>query len=184
MATFDANVTRHATGDARLAAAVHTLSERFGLDPADDLKPPRVADAEFRAILATEALADTLERLVAAVPDQSPELIEALDATDERVRVALVALSEHAGLSDMAGVTYSTDASLVERREALADAVARNLEAIVAVIAPAPDPVPDLTAMTRDELDAMAAGLGIDAPDKLPNKAAVIDAITAVKEAS
>lgn len=40
---------------------------------------------------------------------------------------------------------------------------------------------PDLDAMTRPELNAYAANVGVENPDDLPNKDAVIDAIAAVK---
>lgn len=39
----------------------------------------------------------------------------------------------------------------------------------------------DLNELRRDVLDARAAELGVDAPDKLPNKAAVIEAIQAAE---
>lgn len=186
MASEEAVILRRAQADARITNAVAALTDRHGVEAAAMPSLPREVDPSFRAMIEREVMADTLEQLAAStmVADESPELIDALDAADERVRVALVALSEHAGLSDMAGVAYPTDASLTERREALADAVARNLESIVAVIAPAPapDPEPDLTAMTRDELDAIAAGLGIVDADKLPNKAALIAVITDVRK--
>ncbi len=41
---------------------------------------------------------------------------------------------------------------------------------------------PPLEELTREELDAKALALGIESPEALPNKKAVIEAIKAVKE--
>lgn len=188
MATFEANVTRRANADARLRAAVDTLTERFGIDRGETLQPPRVADPEFRSILDTEALVDTLDQIVTvASAEPSAELLAEQEAMDGRVRIAVMALADHAGVNDLFGVAYPEDASFPEQRLAMADAVVANLEAIVAVLAPesgiTPPAAPDLSAMTRDELDALATSLGIADADKLPNKAAVVDAITAAREA-
>jgi hypothetical protein len=38
----------------------------------------------------------------------------------------------------------------------------------------------ELDSLTRDELNARASAAGIDAPESLPNKQAVIDAVRAV----
>ena len=43
---------------------------------------------------------------------------------------------------------------------------------------------PELLKHKRDELNAAAKKLGIDAPEALPNKAAVVDAIVAAKASS
>lgn len=50
-----------------------------------------------------------------------------------------------------------------------------------AVVAVEPDQAPelDLEKMTREQLDTYAESLGIESPDKLPNKPAVIEAIQA-----
>jgi hypothetical protein len=54
---------------------------------------------------------------------------------------------------------------------------------------PAPAPVADadddedeLESLTRDELNDHAESVGVESPDKLPNKGAVIDAIRDVQE--
>lgn len=59
------------------------------------------------------------------------------------------------------------------------------------VIADPPTPAPaedesgedeDLDALSRADLNAHAVAVGVEAPDKLPNKGAVIDAIQAVSD--
>lgn len=45
------------------------------------------------------------------------------------------------------------------------------------------DESPNLDGMTRDELNAHAASLGIDDPESQPNKAALIDAIQGTESA-
>lgn len=40
----------------------------------------------------------------------------------------------------------------------------------------------DLNSLTRDELNTHAAGIGVEDPDKLPNKDAVVEAINATKD--
>lgn len=219
MATEEAVIGRRVAADARVSNAVKTLTERHEVEAAEMPSLPREVDPSFRAMIEREVLADTLERLADSpvLPDQSPELIDALEAADERVRLAVVALSGHAGLIELTGVVYPSDASLAEQRVAIANAVATNLEAIVGALgadarieyAPIDLPAmvrmatylgidasdklpgeaavidaPDLTAMTRDELNVMATDLGVDSPDKLPNKTAVIDAITAARKAT
>jgi hypothetical protein len=42
----------------------------------------------------------------------------------------------------------------------------------------------DLSALNRSELNAYAAGAGVDAPESLPNKAAVVDAIVGATSAA
>lgn len=46
----------------------------------------------------------------------------------------------------------------------------------------APETADDLVKLTRDELDERARTAGIDAPEELPNKAAVADAIVAARQ--
>ncbi len=189
MATFEGLLTRRASADDRLRRAITALCEERGVDP-PAVVVPRVASPDERAVIEREALADTLERLVTAANPAGPtaELMAEQESIDERVRLAVVALADHAAVSDLYGVGYPEDAWFPEQRIAMDKAVAANLEAIVAVLAPESgaspptDDAPDLSAMTRHELDALATSLDIDAPDKLPNKAAVVDAITAARE--
>lgn len=49
---------------------------------------------------------------------------------------------------------------------------------------PEADVVDELEALTRKDLNAKATELGVDAPDKLANKQAVIDAIRVAEQAS
>jgi hypothetical protein len=63
------------------------------------------------------------------------------------------------------------------------EAMADLLDQICAATDPDAEPyAPDLDAMKRAELDAYAVEVGVEDPDTLPNKAAVVDAIRA-KEA-
>lgn len=46
------------------------------------------------------------------------------------------------------------------------------------------DPEPNLEGMTRDELNAHAASVGVADPESFPNKAALIEAIAAAGDGS
>lgn len=72
--------------------------------------------------------------------------------------------------------SYLTKAELQEYADVLAENVFGNA-------GPAPKVEKKLEDYTRPELEEMARELGVVEPDKLPNKAAVADAIRAAKEA-
>lgn len=110
---------------------------------------------------------------------------------DGRIEAATATLADRFAISLPAPAYTPRDTDLREiaRSERMADL----LEGIVAATGPTGADVTttitgsevtttatmttDLTAMTRAELDAYAATLGIEAPEKLPNKGAVIEAI-------
>lgn len=94
----------------------------------------------------------------------------------------LSALEQHA--SERLHAADPTQLRIAAQRLGLfADVVQASAEA-VPVPEPEPEPVPqpepaaeNLSALTRPDLDAHAAQAGVEAPEKLPNKDAVIAAI-------
>lgn len=154
MATEDAVIGRRVSADARVSNAVRTLADRHGVEAAAMPSLPREVSPDFRAMIEREVLADTLERLAGA------EAPPSLDSQLLEVAIGMLAGTAKISIEEAAEqIAQANDVIHADEAETKS--------------------VPDLSAMTRDELDVMATDLGVDAPDKLPNKAAVIDAITA-----
>jgi hypothetical protein len=100
--------------------------------------------------------------------DQAPPLLRYVG--DGSARIAGVPLRD---------LTKADVATLAP--EALREAMASRLYQRTEGVPPPMNPAAtgDLEAMTRAELDAYAADAGVDAPESLPNKTAVIEAIRA-----
>lgn len=91
--------------------------------------------------------------------------------------------AEQAVAADVAGgheapLAVAEDAAKAAEGAVVTDAKA-TVEAAATEVAQAaaPEPPPNLAAMTRPDLNEHAAAQGVEAPEALPNKAAVIDAI-------
>ena len=103
------------------------------------------------------------------------------EAAENRIGVALeaIAATGHLDLSSPPEATRDEVLNETLRLESVAD----SLEAVLAAVSLLPSAdrgaEPALTDLKRDELNAIAAELGIDAPEKLPNKPAVVEAIEA-----
>lgn len=181
MASAAAKATRRAVARNRLDEAVTRLADQLGIEIAT--RDRSVKDPELAAIVETEAQADLLERISGAITERT----QAHEETTQKV-VALIA-------------------EAVSGRESLSDAEKADLAQIVAevteAVTRAPEPEPKdgvnddepngegetpsddekhpgnvyLVGLTRDELNALATEKGIDHPEKLPNKVAVVAAI-------
>lgn len=137
MASQEYILTAQREADDRVGAAITTLTERFAVEAVAMPSLPNQVARDYRTMVTTQTMAESLERLVAA------------------------AASQPVAVDDEAPAATEPDTGASVTTEAVA---------------------PDLSTNTRDELDALAISLGIVDADKLPNKAAVIDAITAAQE--
>lgn len=207
MATAEQIGIRREAAMGRLTAATKKLSKHLGVEfddfPESDRDPlmldarrvewtaAALASVESRAERLSDAKA--IEAELAAVTEEREAALEAAaaakeaDAQDAAIRDAMQRLVGLAADDDVVRFAL-TKAGFIQAKES-------DGGVSVSVVGLGPDlfaepgraepvaPPPaniDLDAMKRDELDAHAASLGIAEPEKLPNKAAVIDAIRAL----
>lgn len=177
-----------------LADTLERLASANGPDiPPELLAEQDAADERVRLAIVALAEANEVSDLGAIAYPSDATFAEQRVATTQAVAAALESVVKAATGVDIGPSEVPGDASdPVDPVDPTAKAIA-DVETAPANDDPLPDGVtveyvppadgdPDLSKLSRDDLDALATSLGIESPEKLPNKAAVVAAITDAKK--